>query len=165
MVADVVGRPGRRSSTTIDRARATCCGSYADMSQRAGAARLSRRESTLRDGLRRLLDVVSRAAGNRRSELLEQEVVHNWALAPGLVRDRARPLIPVARPWLDEREAEAARRAILSGWVTQGPEVAAFEREFAAAVGAPHACAVSSCTTALHLALLAARRRRPATRS
>ena len=64
-------------------------------------------------------------------------------------------LIPVARPWLDERDADAARRAILSGWVTQGPEVAAFEREFAAAVGAPHACAVSSCTTALHLALLA----------
>jgi dTDP-4-amino-4,6-dideoxygalactose transaminase len=61
----------------------------------------------------------------------------------------------VARPWLDERDAEAARRAILSGWVTQGPEVAAFEREFALAVGAPHACAVSSCTTALHLALLA----------
>jgi dTDP-4-amino-4,6-dideoxygalactose transaminase len=64
-------------------------------------------------------------------------------------------LIPVARPWLDEHDAEAARRAILSGWVTQGPEVAAFEREFALAVGAPHACAVSSCTTALHLALLA----------
>jgi dTDP-4-amino-4,6-dideoxygalactose transaminase len=64
-------------------------------------------------------------------------------------------LIPVARPWLDERDAEAARRAILSGWVTQGPEVAAFEREFAVALGAPHACAVSSCTTALHLALLA----------
>jgi dTDP-4-amino-4,6-dideoxygalactose transaminase len=63
--------------------------------------------------------------------------------------------IPVARPWLDERDAEAARRAILSGWVTQGPEVASFEGEFAAAVGAPHACAVSSCTTALHLALLA----------
>ncbi len=63
--------------------------------------------------------------------------------------------IPIARPWLDERDAEAARRAILSGWVTQGPEVEAFEREFAAAVGASHACAVSSCTTALHLALLA----------
>ena len=66
-----------------------------------------------------------------------------------------RPLIPVARPWLDEQEAEAARRVILSGWVTQGPEVKAFEEEFAAAVGAPHACAVSSCTTALHLALKA----------
>lgn len=64
--------------------------------------------------------------------------------------------IPVAKPWMDEREASAARRAILSGWVTQGPEVAAFEREFAAYVEAPYACAVSSCTTALHLALLAA---------
>lgn len=63
--------------------------------------------------------------------------------------------IPVARPWMDEQEAAAARRAILSGWVTQGPEVAAFEREFADAVGARHACAVSSCTTALHLALAA----------
>jgi len=64
-------------------------------------------------------------------------------------------LIPVARPWMDEQEAAAARRVILSGWVTQGPEVAAFEREFADVVGAPHACAVSSCTAALHVALAA----------
>jgi dTDP-4-amino-4,6-dideoxygalactose transaminase len=67
----------------------------------------------------------------------------------------ADPEIPIARPLLGEAEADAARRAILSGWVTQGPEVAAFEEEFAKAVGAPHACAVSSCTTALHLALRA----------
>jgi perosamine synthetase len=56
---------------------------------------------------------------------------------------------------MDEREIQAARRVILSGWITQGPEVAAFEGEFASYVGAKHACAVSSCTTALHLALLA----------
>src|SRR5262249_54608997 len=67
---------------------------------------------------------------------------------------QARPKnIPIAQPTLGEEEAEAARRAILSGWVTQGPEVAAFEKEFAEFVGARHACAVSSCTTALHLAL------------
>jgi len=68
----------------------------------------------------------------------------------------ADPQIPIARPLVGEAEADAARRVILSGWLTQGAEVAAFEAEFAAAVGAPHACAVSSCTTALHLALLAA---------
>ena len=69
---------------------------------------------------------------------------------------RRHQLIPIAKPILGEAGGEAARRAILSGWITQGPEVAAFEREFAAVVGAPHACAVSNCTTALHLALLAA---------
>jgi perosamine synthetase len=64
-------------------------------------------------------------------------------------------VIPIALPLLEDDEADAARAAVLSGWVSQGPEVAAFEREFAACVGAPHACAVSNCTTALHLALMA----------
>jgi len=63
-------------------------------------------------------------------------------------------MIPISRPAMGEPEAQAARRAILSGWTTQGPEVQAFEEAFARAVGAPCACAVSSCTTALHLALL-----------
>jgi perosamine synthetase len=65
-------------------------------------------------------------------------------------------VIPVAKPFLGEEEAGAATRAITSRWVTQGPEVAAFEGEFAAYVGAPYACAVSNCTAALHLALLVA---------
>src|SRR6187200_3652128 len=58
-------------------------------------------------------------------------------------------------PVLEKAEAEAAHQAVLSGWVSQGPQVAAFEREFAELMGTAHACAVSNCTTALHLALLA----------
>ena len=64
-------------------------------------------------------------------------------------------MIPIAKPILGESEARAARKAILSGWVTQGPRVKEFEERFAAYVGAKYACAVSSCTTALHLALKA----------
>ncbi|MGC5020491.1 DegT/DnrJ/EryC1/StrS family aminotransferase [Micromonospora sp. DT47] len=62
--------------------------------------------------------------------------------------------IPVMIPLLGEEEAEAAADAVRSGWVAQGPRVARFEREFAAVVGAGHGVAVSSCTTALHLALV-----------
>jgi len=65
----------------------------------------------------------------------------------------ARSTIPISRPNLGLEEAAAAREAILSGWVTQGPRVAAFEEAFADFVGARRARAVSSCTTALHLAL------------
>jgi dTDP-4-amino-4,6-dideoxygalactose transaminase len=64
--------------------------------------------------------------------------------------------IPVMRPWLGEEEAQAAAAAVASGWVAQGPRVAQFEAAFAEAIGVEHAVAVSSCTTALHLALIAA---------
>jgi perosamine synthetase len=64
-------------------------------------------------------------------------------------------VIPITQPELGAAEAKAARDVILSGWVTQGPRVQAFEQAFASAVGAPYACAVSSCTAALQLALLA----------
>ena len=62
-------------------------------------------------------------------------------------------MIPIALPFLGVEEADATREAVLSGWVSQGPQVAAFENEFSALVGARYATAVSSCTTALHLAL------------
>ncbi|WP_461120751.1 DegT/DnrJ/EryC1/StrS family aminotransferase [Saccharothrix stipae] len=62
-------------------------------------------------------------------------------------------MIPVMKPWLGAEEAEAASAAVLSGWVAQGPKVAAFEDAFARRVAAVHAVAMSSCTTALHVAL------------
>jgi len=65
-------------------------------------------------------------------------------------------MIPVMRPWFGEEEAQAAAAAVASGWVSQGPRVREFEEAFAAAIGVRHAVAVSSCTTALHLALIAA---------
>ncbi len=64
-------------------------------------------------------------------------------------------MIPVMIPCLGEEEALAAAAAVRSGWVAQGPRVASFEREFASKVGAGHGVAVSSCTTGLHLALIA----------
>ena len=64
-------------------------------------------------------------------------------------------MIPITKPLLGEEEAAAAREVVLSGWVTQGPKVKAFEEAFARTVGAHFACAISSCTTALHLALIA----------
>lgn len=63
--------------------------------------------------------------------------------------------IPVARPFFGPEEELAVAEVLRTGWVTQGPQVIAFEKEFAEFVGSPYACAVSSCTAALHIALLA----------
>ena len=64
--------------------------------------------------------------------------------------------IPVARPFIGREEEAAVLEVLRSGWVSQGPKVAEFEKRFAQYVGAEHAIAVSSCTTALHMAFVAA---------
>ncbi len=65
-------------------------------------------------------------------------------------------MIPISRLALGEEEASAAAEAVRSGWLMNGPRTQRFEAAVAEYVGARYAIAVSSCTTALHLALLAA---------
>ncbi len=64
-------------------------------------------------------------------------------------------MIPIARPQIGVEEEEAVLRVVRSGRLAQGPEVEAFEKEFAALCDAPHAIACVNGTAALHLSLLA----------
>ncbi len=64
--------------------------------------------------------------------------------------------IPITRPWVGDEEADAAAAVVRSGWLSQGRRVQDFEAAIAEYIGVRHAIATSNCTTALHLALLAA---------
>jgi perosamine synthetase len=64
-------------------------------------------------------------------------------------------MIPISKPLLGEEELEAVREVMASGYIVQGPKVAAFEEAFAETCGVQYAVATSSGTTALHIALLA----------
>ncbi len=63
--------------------------------------------------------------------------------------------IPITRAVFDEDEARAVAAVLESGWVVQGPKVAEFEAGFRSFTGVEEAVACTSCTTGLHLALLA----------
>ena len=64
------------------------------------------------------------------------------------------PLIRLARPDIDEEDIAAVAEVLRSGFLVQGPQVAAFESQVAELAGRPHGVAVVNCTAALHLALL-----------
>lgn len=64
-------------------------------------------------------------------------------------------MIRLTIPSIEEDDLAAVRRVLLSGYLVQGREVAAFEDAIARYVGMTHAVAVANCTAALHLALLA----------
>jgi perosamine synthetase len=61
--------------------------------------------------------------------------------------------IPITKPYFTGAEGAAVAAVVASGWVSQGPKVREFEAQFAERVGAADAVAVTSCTTALQLAL------------
>ena len=63
--------------------------------------------------------------------------------------------IPIGLPSMGLEEWESTKESIMSGWITQGPKVREFEKLFAERHNVKHAFAVSNCTTALHLALVA----------
>ena len=71
------------------------------------------------------------------------------------VETKRKMTVPITKPALTEEEARAPYESIKSGWVTQGPKVAEFEKAVASYVGAKHGVATTSCTTGLHLALAA----------
>jgi dTDP-4-amino-4,6-dideoxygalactose transaminase len=62
-------------------------------------------------------------------------------------------VLPFHVPDIGEEEIQSIVETLRSGWLTTGPKVRQFEREFTERIGARHAIAVNSCTAALHLAL------------
>lgn len=65
-------------------------------------------------------------------------------------------MIPLTKPFMDREDYEAVLAPLQSGWLVQGPEVARFEETVARFCKVPYAVATTSCTTALHLSLIAA---------
>ena len=135
----------RRSSTARARAVNGVTRRLADTHAGARAARLRGRGRP-----RRGPDAAGRLVARRARRRADRPV----AAGEGVVME-----VPFARPSLTGGDGAAVAEAVASGWVSQGPRVAAFEAAFAERVGAPDAVATTNCTTALHLALYVVGRR------
>lgn len=81
------------------------------------------------------------------------ERLHQYAHQTTSNTVEERKFLPFAAPDITAAELEAVAATLREGWLTTGPRAHAFQRRFAAAVGAPHGVVVNSCTAALHLAL------------
>jgi dTDP-4-amino-4,6-dideoxygalactose transaminase len=102
-----------------------------------------------------MTSVVTRSARNVR--VVAQRSADDWRSLPAPAEAARSVPVPFASCWISPDARRAADRVLGSGWVTTGVEVAAFEKEFAAAVGARHGVAVASCTAGLELSLRALR--------
>jgi|YelNatPaOPRAMG01_1025707.scaffolds.fasta_scaffold54762_2 UDP-4-amino-4,6-dideoxy-N-acetyl-beta-L-altrosamine transaminase len=82
----------------------------------------------------------------------------SWQKADSRMTEEGGPgakFVPFASPLISDDEIAEVVDTLKSGWLTTGPKVQRFEKEFAQFVGSKYAIAVSSCTAALHLALVA----------
>jgi len=85
---------------------------------------------------------------------LESDASAELALRGGRpVRDE---FLPLTRPWIGTEEKQEVLNTLNGVWLSRGPKVSQFERDFENYTGAHHAIAVCSCTAALHVALVAA---------
>lgn len=113
-------------------------------------------EFSIEDGIAELRDYlkqVSNATDERYSNVKTLQRLMSTPVDEGGEPVASR-FIPLARPSIGAEEEQAVLEAFRSGWLTSGPKIAAFERAFAAEVGASEAVAVTSCTAALHLSLV-----------
>lgn len=112
---------------------------------------------SLATGVQHLLDYVGALEANPFSEpyFNAQRVKHLLATPVSQGGDPvAARFVPLSRPSLGIEEEQAVLETLRSGWLTSGHHIAAFEAAFSRTISARHTVAVTSCTAAIHLALV-----------
>ena len=147
-----------RPGTSIDRAtddddRRTYRVNFEKVASRLGF----RCAISLNEGIRELVRYVETLEGDPLSEpyFNAQRVKRLLATPVSQGGDPvAARFVPLSRPSLGEEEEQAVLETLRSGWLTSGHHVPAFEAAFSRTVSAKHTLAVTSCTAAIHLALV-----------